>query len=500
MLGFKTFWSAAKIIAGIETMAPSLRLRILLVLAAGVVGLAHAVDERYPNVKAGKGAARVALVIGNGAYKDSPLKNPPNDAEDIAAALKALGFDVISRRNASQRDMKAAVREFGQKLRGAEAGLFYYAGHGLQVKGGNYLVPVAVDIESEADAEDQGVALDYVMRTMEESGAKFNVSILDACRNNPFARSFRSASRGLASTQAASGMLIAYATAPGSVASDGEGRNGIYTKHLLKNLKEGDSDILKVFQRVRTSVVGETAGRQTPWESTSLVGDFFFRSGQGAQVASLVPVPAAPSGGGVALDDILSQQEAKAKWDKWQAGMKADFDKVAALNAEPGLQITAWDRFLASYKQKSPFGDEDERLRAEARSQRQHLLRPAPTSGATQLVTTSVPQPPANHVDVNAGGCRVFVPQVSLQNNPGGKRLWTGSCNNSVAEGFGTYRIYDAAGRLFNIGQGNMSQGVWQLVQVFFLRDGTLYYNKAGNSGPTRVTSSDVPSWAREIL
>jgi len=267
--------------------------------------------------------------------------------------------------------MKAAVREFGQKLRGAEAGLFYYAGHGLQVKGGNYLVPIAVDIESEADAEDQGVALDYVMRTMEESGAKFNIAILDACRNNPFARSFRSASRGLAPTQAASGMLIAYATAAGSVAADGEGRNGVYTKHLLKNLKEGDSDILKVFQRVRTSVVSETAGRQTPWESTSLVGDFFFRSGQGAPGASLVPVPAAPSGGGVSLDDIRSQQEAKAKWNKWQAGMQADFDKVAALNAEPGLQITAWDRFLASYTQKNPFSDGDERLRAETRNRKQ---------------------------------------------------------------------------------------------------------------------------------
>jgi hypothetical protein len=262
-------------------------LRSLMFIAICAWGTAHAADDRKLAVEPGK--ARVALVIGNGAYRDAPLKNPPNDAEDIAATLKSMGFDVISRRNANQREMKAAVREFGQKLRGAETGLFYYAGHGLQVKGVNYLMPVAADIESEADAEDQTVSLDYVLRTMEESGAKFSVSILDACRNNPFARSFRSASRGLASTQAATGMLIAYATAPGSVAADGEGRNGMYTKHLLKNLKEGDSDILKVFQRVRTSVIGETGGKQTPWESTSLVGDFYFRPGQGIQVVSLAP-------------------------------------------------------------------------------------------------------------------------------------------------------------------------------------------------------------------
>lgn len=229
---------------------------------------------------------RVALIIGNGSYKDSPLKNPPNDAEDMAALLRRLGFDVISRKNANQRDMKAALRDFGQRLRGAEAGLFYFAGHGLQVKGVNYLVPVAADIQSEAEAEDQTVSLDYVMRILEEGGAQFNVAILDACRNNPFARSFRSASRGLAQAQAATGTLIAYATAPGSVAADGEGRNGIYTRHLMQSIRETDGDILRVFQRVRTGVVQETGRKQTPWESISLVGDFYFRpprTGQAAQ-------------------------------------------------------------------------------------------------------------------------------------------------------------------------------------------------------------------------
>lgn len=249
---------------------------------------------------------RVALVIGNGAYKEAPLRNPTNDADDIASTLKSLGFEVIARKNAGQKEIKTAIREFGQRLRGAEAGLFFFAGHGLQVKGVNYLVPVASDIQSEADAEDQSVSLDYVMRTMEEGGAKFNIAILDACRNNPLTRSFRSVSRGLAQTQAATGTLIAYSTAPGSVASDGSGRNGVYTKHLVRSLKEVDGDILRVFQRVRTSVVQETNGTQTPWESISLVGDFFFNSRQTQQIG--VPSMQATSSVRVATPEEIEQE------------------------------------------------------------------------------------------------------------------------------------------------------------------------------------------------
>lgn len=259
------------------------------------------------------GERRVALVIGNGAYQDARLPNPANDAEDIASALRSLGFEVIARRDVDQKKMKTAIREFGQKLRGAETGLFYFAGHGMQVKGVNYIIPVGMDIQNEADTEDQGVNLDYVFRTLEEGGARFNITILDACRNNPFAHSFRSASRGLAIAQASGGMLIAYATSPGSVAADGTERNGIYTKHLLKNLKDGDSDIQKVFQRVRTGVVAETRGKQTPWETTSLTGDFYFKPG--TQVASLEPVKiAAP------IAEPVREDGDTALWNEVQKG------------------------------------------------------------------------------------------------------------------------------------------------------------------------------------
>jgi len=221
---------------------------------------------------------RVALVIGNSNYKNSPLTNPVNDATDIAKALQDYGFKVILKRDAGTRDMRQAIRDFGNELRRAEVGLFYFAGPGAQVRGNNYLIPVGADIESEADVEDLAIDAGYALRTMEESQVKVSIVVLDACRNNPFARSFRSASRGLAQMTAATGSLIAFATAPGSVAADGTGRNGIYTKNLLASLRQDDTDILKVFQRTRAGVVRETGGKQTPWESTSLIGDFYFRT------------------------------------------------------------------------------------------------------------------------------------------------------------------------------------------------------------------------------
>ena len=260
----------------------------LLALLAGPAALGQ--SGRNLNVAAaGTAEQRVALVIGNAAYKEARLANSVNDATDMAAMLRSFGFKVILRTNASQRDMRNAVREFGTELRRAQVGLFFYAGHGVQVRGNNYLVPVAADIQNEADAEDLAVDAQYVLRTMEDAQVKVSIAILDACRNNPFSRGFRSVSRGLAQMSAATGSFIAFATAPGSVAADGIGRNGIYTKHLLASLRAEDADILKVFQRTRAGVVKETGGKQTPWESTSLVGDFYFRPGAAASSAASVP-------------------------------------------------------------------------------------------------------------------------------------------------------------------------------------------------------------------
>ena len=271
-------------------------------------------------------ASRVALVIGNSAYKDSPLINPVNDAADMAKALADAGFMVTLKQNANTRDMRQAIRDFGTDLRRAQVGLFYFAGHGIQVKGGNYLVPVGADIQNEADAEDLSIDAGFVLRTMEDAQVRVSIVVLDACRNNPFARSFRSASRGLAQMTAATGSLVAFATAPGSVAADGNGRNGIYTKHLLASLREADTDILKVFQRTRARVVKETGGKQTPWESTSLVGDFYFQPV--TQVGALTEQSA---------DTARSRQVAAAEIPFWQSikDSKSKADYQAYLDRYP---------------------------------------------------------------------------------------------------------------------------------------------------------------------
>jgi peptide/nickel transport system substrate-binding protein len=223
-------------------------------------------------------ANRTALVIGNADYKLSPLKNPVNDAKDMAAILKESGFKVTLKMNATKREMENSVRKFGKTLRNGGVGLFYYAGHGMQLKGRNYLIPINALIESESDVEYESLDAGRVLGKMEDAGNDMNIVIFDACRNNPFARNFRSSSPGLARMDAPTGSLIAYATAPGKLAADGGGRNGIYTKHLIKNMKKPGLTIEQVLKNVRVAVLSETGKKQTPWEASSLTGNFYFKS------------------------------------------------------------------------------------------------------------------------------------------------------------------------------------------------------------------------------
>jgi len=238
---------------------------------------------------------RVALVIGNGNYKFSPLNNSVNDAEDIAKALRGLGFQVTLKLNQSRDGMAQAIRAFGNQLKKGGTGLFYYAGHGMQVKGKNFLIPVDADIQEEDEVPYRAIDANELLAKMESAKNRINLVILDACRNNPFARSFRSGSQGLAQMDAPVGTLIAFATAPGSVAADGSGRNGLYTQHLLAAMNKPGLKIEDVFKRVRQGVREGSADRQIPWENTSLEGDFYFKPGRDvapAQVAALAPPPA----------------------------------------------------------------------------------------------------------------------------------------------------------------------------------------------------------------
>ncbi len=220
---------------------------------------------------------RLALVIGNSSYQSAPLKNPANDAADIAKTLRGFGFQVTLKQNQGREAMAQAIREFGNQLKRGGTGLFYYAGHGMQVKGRNYLIPVDADIQSEDEVPYRSIDVNEVLAKMESARNRINLVILDACRNNPFARSFRSSAQGLAQMEAPVGTLIAFATAPGSVAADGQGRNGLYTQHLLSAINQPGLKIEDVFKRVRAGVRKDSGNRQVPWENTSLEGDFYFQ-------------------------------------------------------------------------------------------------------------------------------------------------------------------------------------------------------------------------------
>lgn len=260
-------------------------MKVLVILLLACLGIAAAAEpQRNSGIGAASGEKRVALVIGNSIYTDAPLKNPVNDARDMAAALRKLGFEVIEKTNVTQKEMNRAIVQFGEKLRADTVALFFYAGHGIQVKGKNYLIPVDAQIQSEASIRAETVDVDGVLDQLTVSS--LNIVILDACRNNPFERRFRSIGGGLAQMDAPKGSLIAYATAPGKTAADGDSRNGLYTQELLKHIQTPDLPLEAVFKRVRVGVMTASGEVQTPWETSSLTGEFFFRSVAGANPAA----------------------------------------------------------------------------------------------------------------------------------------------------------------------------------------------------------------------
>jgi hypothetical protein len=227
-------------------------------------------------------AKNIALLIGNSNYPVGQLANPANDANDLANTLRSIGFETIVRLNVDGDGMRSAIRDFGEKLKNNDGiGMFFFAGHGVQVNGENYLLPVSAPLRSEADVEKHGVQANMVLRYMEDSKNRVNVVVLDACRNNPFIKTRSLKTRGLAPMDAPSGSLVAFSTAPGTEASDGSGRNGLYTKHLMANMKMPGLTVEQVFKRTREGVETESeremGQRQSPREESSLKGgDMYF--------------------------------------------------------------------------------------------------------------------------------------------------------------------------------------------------------------------------------
>jgi hypothetical protein len=236
------------------------------------------IDSRTINYTGKRKDYRLALVIGNNEYSEAPLKNSVNDAQAMALTLQELGFEVLLYTNIDQYNMKKKIRKFGETLAAQGGiGLFYFAGHGIQLYGENYLVPLKAIIEKEQDVELEAVNLKRVLGEMDYARNEMNIVILDACRNNPFLNNFRSSgATGLASTTAPEGTFIAYATAPGTIASDGTGKHGLYTEELLKAIRIPNQRIEDVFKLVRRNVYQRSGKKQIPWENSSIFTDFYF--------------------------------------------------------------------------------------------------------------------------------------------------------------------------------------------------------------------------------
>ena len=238
---------------------------------------------------------RTALVIGNANYAELPLKNPVNDARAMTSVLTESGFEVITVLDADLRSMQDAMLKFAESIDSESTALVFYAGHGVQANGHNYLLPVDAQIESESELRFEGLELGDLLDELDKAGARVNIVILDACRNNPFERKLRGRGRGLAAVDAARGTIIAYATAPGSTAADGQGENGLYTGSLLKAIRKPNLKVEEVFKEVRIAVAEASGGAQIPWESSSLTGDFVFVSDAATKASTNTQISAPQS-------------------------------------------------------------------------------------------------------------------------------------------------------------------------------------------------------------
>ena len=290
---------------------------------------------------------RIALVIGNSAYKTvTVLPNPANDARVMTELLKSAQFEVVSAPNLSQSDMRRALRDFAELVsqKGPDTvSLVYFAGHGVQIEGENYLVPIDAAIARESDVAIETVRLNDVMSALASTPSKTRIVILDACRNNPFASINRTTGRGLAIVDAPTGSIVSYATAPGAEALDGAGENSPFTAALIEVAREPNLPIEQAFKRIRLNVHKTTEGRQTPWESSSLTADFSFfgSAGAGQRVAS--GAGTLPKG----ASELISRQSKPAGfWKKELQGRSAEEAFELVIRED---DVEAYEEFITLY-------------------------------------------------------------------------------------------------------------------------------------------------------
>jgi uncharacterized caspase-like protein len=318
----------------------------LILLVATVIGIANANGEPE---------RRVALVIGNDTYPQlhDQLANAGADARGVAGLLEKNGFDVTVKTNVKRRELYQLIDAFGAKIMASPdtVGLFYYAGHGIQANGKNYLIPVDADLVSEADLEPETVDVGKVLRAMQEARNRVNIVLLDACRNNPLPKG-RSLTRGLAKMDAPNGTFVGYAAAPGQTAMDGPpGGNGMFTGKLLKQIAERGLSIEEAFKRTIAEVRQNTHDRQVPWYESSLEGNFYF---VGPTTVTIAPQPAIVDRDAIfwsSVKDSTSRVDFEAYLKQYPDGHFADL----ARNRLTALQLPSMSSTQAATSAPAPF-------------------------------------------------------------------------------------------------------------------------------------------------
>jgi hypothetical protein len=316
-----------------------LRIRAALCSLAACVAWGMAVAQA---AEPATDEVRVALVIGNAAYAAAPLLNPINDASAMSQALKGMGFSVVEVRDAKKADMERAIAQVRAALEGrGGVGMLYYAGHGLQLDWRNYMVPIDARLSTAADVRQQAIDVQEVVDAFKSAGNRMNIVVLDACRDNPFGSS--ASGRGLAQMDAPPGTLLAFSTAPGNVAEDGDAKtgNGLYTRFLVKELQQPAARIEDVFKRVRLQVRRSSDGRQVPWESTSLEDDFSFDPKAAVRARERQSLQAVEA-------SLLREKE---EWDRIKGTSRPE-DLYAFLQAYPNGLIAEQAQFRLDQLQK----------------------------------------------------------------------------------------------------------------------------------------------------
>jgi uncharacterized caspase-like protein len=310
---------------------------------------------------------RIALVIGNGNYADNHLKlaNPTNDALAMQRTLQAAGFTVIVKLNAKRIDFYHLVQDFADRI-GHDpetVGLFYYAGHGVQANGENYLIPVDADIKSDAELEAAAFPAGRILRAMKDAQNDMNIVILDACRDNPLPKTTRGIERGLARMDAPTGTFIAYAAGPGQSAHDGaEGANGVFTGELVKAMAMPGLPLEQMFKRVIAGVRADTHGEQQPWSEASLQGDFYFHPGAPPTAATApsagaaAPVTAAAAATPRAATPTAGDDAPKLYFGgAWIQGIKTSAKPVGSAHFSPQAADAQVAVFKSPEEVKQPF-------------------------------------------------------------------------------------------------------------------------------------------------